>query len=451
MSKYSGKTLYRLSAAQSLIRWAEMFSIEPRKTRENNILGMYVLVERDADADALERAFNHLIAQNDSLRLRAVKTSHGIRQYIADVEYEHLNRLTVRDMAEFDDLTTRLSEFDEWGIGKYDCPLYCAKLVRIEENNGCALVMRFYHSLIDGYSVKLIFERIKAAYTEVAAGDEPSAPAKEYSILRHFETQKAYSESENHNDDRKFWCRAYNHQRKYSFPAGYRAHKGDCAALPIRIGGELYGKLSALAKECRCSTQSLMMTIAAVTTYVVSGKENFCIYSMTHGRRDAVLKKTIGCMMNTVPVFYDIGVLENEPMHDVIRKAYAEALKCLTHGRLPMGEQVPLSYKEPIKHLFNFNHGWMLFSTMEYGAMKNGDNIRTSMLPVVNLPHQMYVAMFENSDGIMLRVNYQTRKFTEKKMKELADVYIKVCEMIADDTDVTPAAIADRLGGKRRK
>ena len=72
MSKYSGKTLYRLSAAQSLIRWAEMFSIEPRKTRENNILGMYVLVERDADADALERAFNHLIAHNDSLRLREV-------------------------------------------------------------------------------------------------------------------------------------------------------------------------------------------------------------------------------------------------------------------------------------------------------------------------------------------------------------------------------------------
>lgn len=435
-----GKTLYPLSDSQKMLRWAEIFSIEPLKVKENNILGFYIKspINSNADvneeADALERALNHVMRCNDSLRLRIVRTFRGLRQYISDFKYFHIERINVDGEPGFEEFIKNVSKYKvDW----FDEVLVCAKIL-IMSPYQCAMILRIHHSVIDGYSVRLFFEQFKDAYNCYISGTEPKMPDKEYSITSFFKTLDKYHTSKQHAADKKYWFKVYNNQRNYSFPAGHRSEKGDCGIVKNTVDRDLYQRITALTHECSCSMQSYMMTMAALTTYVLTGKDNFCIYSLTHGRQSLIAKKTVGCMQNTVPTFYDINI--NKPISEIVSDSYMEFLEALSHGRLSMGEQVPLSYKEPLRHWFNFNHGWMLFSSMEYGQLfESSADLSMGFLPQLNIAHQFYVSMLETpGDHITFELAYQTRKFTQAQAQHMINTYIELCKLVADNPQMTP-------------
>lgn len=444
------KVLYPLSDAQKMLRWAENFSIEPSKVKENNILGFYVKLpedfNRDANlgADALEKALNYVIKHNDSLRLRVVKTFHGLRQYISDYVYRTIERIPVNGEHGFDEFIQNISKYKvDWN----DESLVFAKILMLSSTQ-CAMILRIHHSIIDGYSVRLLFEQLKDAYNQYIAGIEPEAPEKEYSITNFFKTIEKYHNSKQHSTDRKYWFNIYNKQRHYSFPAGYRSEKGACKTEEITIENDLYQRILTLAHDCNSSLQSYMMTMAALTTYVLTGKDNFCIYSLTHGRQNLIAKKTIGCMQNTVPTFFDISA--EKPVSKIVSDSYMEFLEALSHGRFAMGEQVPLSYKEPIKHFFNFNHGWLLFSAMEYGQLfENSNDLRMGFLPQINIAHQFYFAMLEvPGDHITFDLSYQIRKFKQAQVVKMLHTFVEVCRLVVENPTVTPEQLKRTLNNK---
>lgn len=436
-----GKTLYPLSDSQKLLRWTEIFSLEPTKTREINIISFYIRVTKDADPDALEKALNHVIAVNDSLRLRIVRTWRGWRQYIADPEFVHFPRMNVSGDAAFQEFLKNAYKFPVPWLGK---SLVWARLVQIGAGDW-ALVMRMHHAVMDGYSIRLICQQLQAAYHCYLAGEAP-ADGKRYSILDFFKAEKKYSDSPQHEEDRKFWSYAYNHQRHYSFPAGHRSEFGACASANFSIEHDLYQRLSSLAQASSCSLLSLLMSMVALTTYVATGKDNFALYSLTHGRHTFAQKKTVGCMMNTVPIFYDVDT--NKPVSEQFSIWYMNYLDTLSHGRLTMGEQVPLSYKEPIKHFFNFNHGWMLFSPMEFGSFFEQADMEMEMLPMHNLSSQFYLSVLDvPGEHVRFSLDYQTHKFKQSTISKLTSQYLAVCQAVADDPSITPKQLRAALTG----
>ena len=64
------KTVYPLSSAQSMLLWGEIFSIEPRKAKEENIISFYFQVPHNCDLVALEKTYNKIIEINEALRIR---------------------------------------------------------------------------------------------------------------------------------------------------------------------------------------------------------------------------------------------------------------------------------------------------------------------------------------------------------------------------------------------
>lgn len=415
-----GKPTYPISAAQRLLRWSELFSIEPRKVRENNIISFYMRVSAGCDGPALERAYNELIKNNDALRLRLYRTRNGIRQYIREHAYTALESVEVDGEPGF---RAFLSGIKRVPVTFFSENLVWARLVRLAPGD-CALVMRVHHAAIDGYSIRLVFERLEKYYDCFRNGETP-AEEKNRSILQYFDLQDRYARSGQHKDDRKFWFRQYNRQRRYSFPAGYRSERGDCASETMAVGGETYRQLKALADRMHCTLQFLLMALAAVTTYAATGRENFCIFSLTHGRINHALKDTIGCMMNTVPVFFDLS--PDSAIQAMLPGCYMAYLDTLAHGRLPMGEQVPMSYPEAVKHFFNFNHGWLLFSCMEYGGLFARSRYEMKMINPTNQAHQFYLTMLEvTGDRVDFELSYQTHKFKAETVRKLLRAYAAV-------------------------
>jgi hypothetical protein len=414
------KQVYPISAAQRILRWSEMFSIEPRKVKENNIISSYMRISDNCNMDALEYAYNELIKNNDSLRLKLFRTAHGIKQYIKDYTYTKLEQISVDGDAGFKDF---LSNLNRYPVTFFDDNLVWAKLV-IRAPGDCSLVTRIHHAVVDGYSIRLIFEQLEKYYDCYLRGETPDAP-KTYSITKYFDLQDKYEKSEQHTADRKYWFHLYTHQRRLSFPAGYRSEIGDCASERMAVSHDTYQKLQALASRTNCTLQSLLMTLAAVTTYVVTGKENFAIFSLTHGRLNQYLKNTVGCMMNTVNVFFDLK--PDTTIEKLLPECYLTFLDTLSHGRLPMGEQIPMTYIEAVKHFFNFNPGWLLFSCMEYGDLFAHSAYEMSMIHQTNQAHQFYLSMLDVAgERVDFELSYQTRRFKPEAVRQLLKAYYDV-------------------------
>ena len=422
------KQLYKMLDSQTMLLWSQFFTLEPRKVKESNILGFYIRI-RDGDAKALEQAYNKVIETNDSLRLRFCRIDLlKIRQFIDDFAYISLPQKILSGEQEFEDYLRQISKFS---LPMYGERLYWAELVRIP-GDSIVLVMRFHHLIMDGYSISLIFNRIAEAYEAFTKG-QVSEPIQ-YSILHGIEQQQKYKKSQRHAQDRKFWKNSFNRQPNYSFPAGKRSQKGACDMQEISLGGQLYLDTIELASRLYCSVQCLVMSAAAFTVYKITRQTNFCIYSLTHGRYDAAARKTIGCLMNTVPVFFNLN--PDQTLQCLIQEEYMNFLETLKHGQFSLSEQTPLSYKEPIRHCFNFNHAWLLISAMEYGAAFSNSAYEAKMIPGTNQPYQFYAMVLEiPGERIDIRLRYQTRKFSAGQVRYFLQQYSDTIRKITLNPD----------------
>lgn len=427
-----GKTLFKMHDSQTLLLWSQVFTIEPRKVKESNILSFYIKI-RGGDPKLLAKAFNKVLATNDALRLRFVRLGLlQYRQYIDDIRTYEPSHQAVADEAAFE--KEYLPSIYQYLLPMTGERLYWAGLVSIGSES-VALVMRFHHLVVDGYSIALVFSRIAEAYDQYVQSIEPQPP--EYSILRSFEQVRKYKASPKHAEDRSFWMRSFNTQPRYSFPAGRRSELGDCSESEIAIEGLLYQDTIALASRLGCSLQSLIMTVAAFTVYRLTGKTNFCIYSLTHGRFDAIDKKTVGCLMNTVPTFYNLDPARR--FDEILQNEYLNFLETLKHGRLSMSEQTPMSYKEAVLHGFNFNHAWLMISAMDFGKTFAKSAYEGRALTAKNQPHQFYGSVLEvPGERIDLVLGYQIKKF---KTQQVSQILLTFRDVLSQVTAQPEAAL----------
>ncbi len=429
LETWQGKKLYKMHDSQTLLLWSQIFTIEPRKVKENNILNFYIKIPA-GDMDCLEKAFNKVIETNDALRLRIIRTGLlGLCQFIDDYRPVRLSRCKVASQAAFD--ADYLSTVYTHPLPLLGERLFWAELVDIG-GEAIVLVMRFHHMIIDGYSIALIYSRVTEAYDQYRQGIEPLP--KQYSIVRSFEQVEKYKASPKHAEDWAYWMKSFNKQPHYSMPAGRRSEFGACAEAELAADGQLYQDTIALASRLGCSLQSLVMTVAALTVYRLTGKTNFCIYSLTHGRFDALDKKTVGCLMNTVPTFFNLQL--DHSFSQTLQDEYLNFLETLKHGRLSMSEQTPMSYKEAVLHGFNFNHAWLAISAMDYERAFAQSTYIGKALPGKNSPQQFYGSVLEiPGERIQFVLTYQTHRFKPAQVERILANYHDTLQLVVANPD----------------
>ena len=426
---WHGKQLYNMHDSQTILLWSQVFTIEPQKVKESNVLSFYIRID-GGHSNLLEKAFHKVIATNDALRLRFIRAGLlKFRQYIDDFRPVDLPHRKVASTAVFE--TEYLPTIYQHPLPMLGERLYWAELVDIA-GEAVVLVMRFHHLVVDGYSIALVYSRIAEAYQQYVQGIEPQP--KEYSILRSFEQVAKYKASPKHAEDWKFWMKSFNKQPRYSFPAGRRSELGACAEKDLVVAGPDYQAMIALASNLGCSLQSLVMTMAALTVYRLTGKTNFCIYSLTHGRFDAIDRKTVGCLMNTVPTFFNLQL--EHSFSQTLQDEYLNFLETLKHGRLSMSEQTPMSYKEAVLHGFNFNHAWLMISAMEYERTFAHSAYIGKALPGTNQPHQFYCSLLEvPGERMQFLLTYQTHRFKPDQVEMILNHFGDTLKMVTTNPE----------------
>ena len=167
---------------------------------------------------------------------------------------------------------------------------------------------------------------------------------------------------------------------------------------------------------------------------------------MTHGRNNPMLKSTIGCMMNTVPVFFDVNEEERvKTVREFMCGTYMNYLQHLSHGNLSMGELTPMTYKEPFRHWLNFNHGWMVFSSLELADAADSDDKEFSFVNFTYLAHQFYGAVMEvKGVGIDLGLTYQIHKYKDENVRLMLEKFKEVFEKAMNEPDITVSELVSK-------
>ncbi len=425
----SKRIYYKLSKAQSQILYGTFFSLEPKEVFRSNLIDFGLYVEDGFDADAMEKALQCLLRRNDALRLH-ICWRGGLRQYIAEPEPCPVTYRTVADREEFEQIVNGGSS-----MSIFTKQLVQATIMRCEKGTGGGLYLVFHHICSDGYSQGLMHERLDRYYACYKAGQEPPEE-KEYSVLEYFRQEDKYMKSAAYQSDKKYWRYAYNHQPHYSFPTGRNPLYCHLGTRNVIIDGQKYLKLMELCDTLGTTLPALIMTLSALTTYCLTGEDNFALYSVNHGRNTAALRKTIACIFNTSPVFYDIP--KDMTAREYIRKNYPEYLNSLAHGRFPSSDQILLAAKETFIKRFGYNHLWFILSPMDYADVD--EKMQTELIaPSIRyIMGQFYVGLLNNrqSQSLRLEVNYQNRSFTADQIEKIVATFSSVLDKILEEEDV---------------
>lgn len=439
MTDRYGRKLYRLTKAQLTVILGQVFSVEPKKTIQSNIIGFYLYASKDFNADAMEKALNKLIELNDALRICLTFRPSGLYQFIKAFEHYAPPRVTVAGRAEFDALFSS----DEVQMRVRSPRLYKALIVDCGNGAG-GMYIYFHHLCCDGYSQSLMYKQLDDFYKAYSGGAEPET-GKLYSVEKFFEYEHKYSKSPRYKEDRNWWRYAYNNQPRYSFPVGKIPWKCRLDIAYLDIDGELYVSMKKLCGDMSCSYSSLIMSLSALVVYKLTGDHNFALYTLLHGRQTPQLKKTVGCMYNTIPIFYDVP--ESLTVGQYIRDGYMDYLEALNHGRFPTANQILMAYKETYLKRFGYNHFWCVFSVMD--LLKGGELTELEMysLPITYIMGMFYCALMDDAAKGFLRIEltYQSKCFSKADAEKILNTFKNVLEAASAHPELTVARLCERL------
>lgn len=418
----STTTYYKLSNSQREILLDEVISSE-KNPAVLNTLGFRLFIKEDYSEDAMIFAFNKVIEENDALRLRlkargkAPLNAKKEYQYISDFVHTVPETVYVKDEAELDAFAE--SDISKAVIPERETPLYRAYLIRCE--NGGGIVFLMHHLISDGFSVEIMCRQFEGFYFAYKNGTTYSP--KTGSITALFDKEKDYPGSSKEADDMAFWTSEYKAQRHYSIPPGYTARKADSSVSSLTLKEGLYEKVTEFCKDNGVSVPSFVMSAVSAAVKVISGKDNFALYFLLHGRDTFIMKNTVGCMVKTVPVMYSIDGSISFKEKAVLD--YQNLLNALSHSKIPFSEHVKKGYFLSVKNGFNFNHNWFLCSAMGIGSLTHDSKIGFKPVKTHKLSNIFYCAVYNIKDisSLQLELTYQKEKYTEDQICEFTRVF----------------------------
>jgi len=428
---------YPLTPPQSQLLASRLASLDRASWLESNIITFYFKVASPVDTQFLEKAYWEVIRANDALRIRMERHGLGLRQYIAPFAP---SKLEIRDFPSEEAATADLQAMRCKHVISWEAEsLIWARIALYP--GGATLQMRAHHACLDGFSLSLIITQLHDCYAALRDGKE-MPELKTGSVVRQFEDSIAYHRSEQHKKDLRFFAKAFLTQPHYRMPGRRLSFVGDAASENCYVEGETYRKLMALSREWGVSPQLLVQCAVALTVHKLTGAYNFALGTLVHGRRDFKAKKTVGCMMNNTVVFYLIK--KDDTLADFVSKHQVSYLSSLEHSHLPFAETLIPSYKEGIFNGFNFNHCWLLFSSMDYANALAEEGFSAGALTLPTITYQMYLAMLEHKDKcIQMQLSYQTRVFKAQEITHIMQTFTRIVDaIVTNPQDIVKNIIA---------
>lgn len=423
------KVLYKRTNTQDEVMLDEIYSSADEKGLLT-LIAFRAFIRENCDLKALEETWNALVRANDALRLRAADKK-AKQMYIAPYEHETLKVEHADGEEGFDRFADELKKHPV--PLAQDAPMYSAVIVDCGNGQG-GMVVRLHHLCCDGYSIELMFRQFEKCYPAICAGEEPEIKAG--SITAFFRSQEEYLKSEEYRKDLGWWKKTYRQQKHFSIPGPRPSTDGRVGEKEYVIENDRYDRLKALCTACKCTVPTAVMTAASLATKEITGKTNFSIHMLTHGRTTYPLRQTVGCMVRTIPVFLDrTGECS---FAECVKKDCANYLDSMRHCRIPYRDHMKLCYWKSVFAGFNFFHNWLTISAMGLGKVSAESELGLYALPKTLLSSLIYCAVYDIPEEGMIRLGmvWQKARFTEEQMNGIMKTFFEILDNGLKETEL---------------
>ncbi|RKZ60715.1 MAG: hypothetical protein DRR16_04190 [Candidatus Parabeggiatoa sp. nov. 3] len=380
-------------------------------------IGGYVRIEGPIEPAIFEKALNHVIAENDALRIILHEGESLPTQTFA--ENVHIN-------LDFQDFSTQENAFEsalKWircefvkPFQLYDELLFQFALCKLEAN--CYYWLKKYHHLIvDGWGISLIVQRVAAEYNALATGQ---AGGQYYCYQDFIQNDQAYFESTKFVKAKRYWQEKYREVpeplmvRRYA--AQFQGKTIPSQRATLRLKRPFYNQLIDFASKNKVSTFHVIL--GALYCYFVRTchREDLSIGLFTLNRNSAAFKKTSGMFTKASPAWFRFGTDLN--FVELVEKISKELQRDYRHQRFPVGEinrQTGLHSHQP---LFDIT---LSYAKHDYDTHFNGNSAISIYLTngFIQNALAIFIEEFHQHDDVNIYFDYNLGFFDADEMERI--------------------------------
>ncbi|MBQ3145142.1 MAG: amino acid adenylation domain-containing protein [Clostridia bacterium] len=322
------KNMYALTNPQKSIWLTEQFY---KGTSIENITGT-VIVSQNVDFDALKKAINLFVKNNDSFRLKFTVKDGTVMQYVDTFTEFNIEKISVQTDKDVKNLERKMCDTVFNTLENF---LFDFKLFEFPNGNG-GFVINAHHLIADAWTAGLVVNEIMGYYETLIKNEELSnEPIPSY--IDYINSEKEYLNSEKFKKDKTFWNELFDTIPEVAtIPSVKQETKEiNCSAKRklFTIPKETVDLINEFCKTKKASIFNFFMGVLSIYLSRVSGLDEFVIGTPILNRGNFKEKQTTGMYISTIP--FKVSVNSEDLFGDFLTNISVDFLKIFRHQKYP--------------------------------------------------------------------------------------------------------------------
>jgi len=298
------------------------------------------------DANALQRALDHVIERHEAWRTTLVENDDGI---VMQRVHASLPVTIARVNADaIDDAQALAQRHASEAFDLSNGPLLRATLVTFGDESH-RLMLTAHHAITDGYSSRIVFEELAHAYGAYVQGKAPSLPALPIQYADYVQWQRDLVEGAEGERQLGFWRKALDAAPEplalpydRSRPAE-RDHRG--GRVSLRLSVETSNALRKLARHRHASPFVVLLSAFDAWLHRLTGANDFVVATPVAHRQRPETASLIGLCLNTLALRARVD--SRQSFSRLLDDVRAHALDAFAHQDVPF-DRVLDAVKPPV-------------------------------------------------------------------------------------------------------
>ena len=321
--------LYSLTNPQKSIWFTEQFY---KGTPIENITGCVNVLQK-VDFDALGKAINLFVKNNDSFRLKFTVKNDIPMQYVDNFTEFSIEKISVQTDKDVKDLERKMCDTIFSTLENF---LFDFKLFEFPNGNG-GFVINAHHLISDAWTAGLVVNEIMGYYEALIKNQEISSEPNP-SYIDYINSEKEYLNSEKFKKDKIFWNEIFDTVPEVAtIPSMHQesSKEIDCASKRklFTIPKETINLINDFCKPRKASAFNFFMGVFSLYLSRVSNLDEFVIGTPILNRGNFKEKQTTGMYISTIP--FKVALNSENLFGDFLSKISTDFLKIFRHQKYP--------------------------------------------------------------------------------------------------------------------
>lgn len=430
--------LYKLTASQSLIFFAQTLSIQ----KQSNTITTSCLIKMDFDEEKLKEAIKCGYRDFECLRIMITRKKFKSYQYLKEDFDVEIPTLDFSDKTKEEETAYIEKNIARLNMTKTNSPLSKTYIMRSQDGYNGVLFCTS-HITMDAYAIFAFLKYVIDYYMHLTEGNE--APKKPHPYLPVLQQDLEREASEQKNIDMEYWQKYYIDERPilndYAGPRSERKIKkklftpaSDSKHLPLPIEKRIVDKVIDYAKKHSVSPNTIFEAAIAIQCMGIN-KTNDSSNLVGMARRATLPQKTSG---GSRVMSYTIRHIckDEDTFFDFCKEAHTQFFSMMRHTTVSSYDIIRIQQKK----YGSADFVTMNFMFQPYVALSpHGEPFKTMWYNSGAAPCNLYgnIMDCDGSGTLYFFYEYRTNYYTVESLEAAHNRFLQILDTALDNPDVT--------------